>query len=65
MKVKFIKCSDEQAQFGGGVDPRKYLVLNKVYEVVNKEVHSWYTMYYLKGFPSFYFFNSVCFEEVK
>ena len=64
MKVKFTECSDDQVKFAGGSDPREYLVLDKIYEVVRKEVHSWHTIYYIMvdgvGLP----FNSVCFCEI-
>lgn len=63
MKVKFVECSDEQASFCGGEDPREHLKINEIYELENVEVHSWHTRYFIKGFDGMWF-NSVCFEEV-
>ena len=62
MKVKYLGCTDAQANWGHGDDPRRFLDAGGSYDVDRKEVHSWHTLYYLKGFhlP----FNSVCFEEV-
>lgn len=62
MRVKFIGCSDAQANFGRGADPRKYLKVGKIYNRVKKEIHSWHTLYYLESFDAP--FNSVCFKEV-
>lgn len=61
MKVLFTECDDDQANWGRGKDPREYLTIGNTYTVVNKEVHSWHTLYYLEGFSVG--FNSVCFEE--
>ncbi len=62
IKVKFTECDDDQARFGRGADPRKFLELGKEYILMDKEIHSWHTLYYLEGFdPGF---NSVCFEDV-
>ena len=61
-RVKFIGCSDEQVQWGGCNDPRKYLDVNEIFEVVDTEVHKWHTKLMLKGQEGLKF-NSVCFEE--
>lgn len=62
MKVKYIGCDDAQANFGSGYDPRNLLVQGQVYELATQEVHSWHTLFYLKGIDGA--FNSVCFEEI-
>ena len=63
--VEFNGCSDAQANWGQGQDPRKHLLEGAKYEVVNEvvntEVHSWHTLYWLKGFEMP--FNSGCFED--
>lgn len=61
-KVKFVECDDDQARFGRGSDPRDFLEIGKEYTLVDKEIHSWHTLYYLQGFNEG--FNSVCFEDV-
>ena len=61
MKVLFKECCDDQAGFGGSHDPRKYLEMGKTYTLVDKEVHSWHTLYFLEGHEVG--FNSVCFED--
>ena len=64
MKVKYNGCTYDQANFGGGSDPRMLLEIGKIYEVVNKEVHSWHTLYYIMVDGVGLSFNSVCFSEV-
>jgi len=64
MKVKYIGSNIEQARWGNNNDPYGLLNLNQIYEVLDKEVHSWHTKLILKEFPKLKF-NSVCFEEVK
>lgn len=62
MKVKFIGCSEEQANYGVMMkNPNEFLEVGKKYELERKEVHDWYTKYFLKEFPG-KAFNSVCFE---
>lgn len=62
-KVKFIGCSDEQARFGQSQDPRKILIVGSTYICDEEEIHSWHTVYFLRGIkPGF---NSVCFEEIE
>lgn len=62
MKVKYLGCTDDQAKWGSGQDPRKSLVEGQVYELEFEDEHSWHTLYYLEGIDGG--FNSVCFEEV-
>ena len=62
MKVKYIGCSEHQANFGKCNDPRGLLTEWQKYELINKEVHSFHTLYYLQGFED-YGFNSVCFVD--
>lgn len=64
IKVKYIGCSDEQAIWGKTADPRKSLTIGKIYELERKEICSWHTLYFLKGFDIGKGFNSVCFEKV-
>ncbi len=61
-KVKFNGCSDTQANWGRGADPRLHLKKEQEYELDRTEVHSWHTLYYLKGITEG--FNSVCFSDV-
>lgn len=63
MKVKFYGCSDAQANWGSGSDPRKYLTQGQEYEVEKEEVHSWHTLLFLKGIEGSKGFNSACFQE--
>jgi len=64
MKVKYLgKTTDDQVQWGGNDDPRKFLLINAVYEVKNKYVHTWHTKLELHMYPGKYF-NSVNFKEV-
>ena len=60
MKVKFIECLDEQARFGQSDDPRKALTVGHTYDVDDVEVHTWHTLYHIRGGK----FNSTCFEEI-
>ncbi len=71
MKVKFTGATNAQVNFGkGGKDPRDYLQIGEVYDLDKKEVHSWYTFYYIwtsvsdKDKMELTPFNSVCFEEI-
>ena len=72
MKVKFNGASDTdtQANFGGGKDPREYLEVDEIYDVVKEEVHSWRTLYHIwasisdKDKMRLTPFNSVCFTKV-
>ena len=63
MKVKFIKSSNEQVKWGNNDDPSKYLKEGNIYDVMNKEVHSWHTKIILKDFPDKKF-NDVSFEYI-
>lgn len=49
MKVKYLGASEEQIRWGGNDDPRPLLTLGQVYEVEEKEVHSWHTKIRLVG----------------
>lgn len=62
MKVRYLGCSDEQARWGQCKDPRPHLTVNHIYNLVDTEVHSWHTLYFVEGFKDG--FNSCCFEEV-
>ena len=63
MKPFFVKyngeASDEQVNWGSNTDPRGLLNTENVYKVINVEVHSWHTKYYLEGIEGK--FNSVHF----
>lgn len=63
VKVKYVGCSDEQANWGNNDDPRDILTEGEIYTLSDKEVHSWHTKYSIEGFKGQ--FNSVCFEEVE
>lgn len=63
VKVRYNGCTEAQANWGHGVDPRPLLTEGLVYTLIREpEVHSWHTLYWLKGYVGP--FNSVCFEEV-
>ena len=62
MKVIFKECSNTQANWGSGADPRKFLTIGETYDLLEEEVHSYHTLFYLYGFREG--FNSVCFEKV-
>lgn len=61
MEIRYKGCSDTQANFGRGDDPRKYLTVGQTYKLLRTDIHSWHTLYYLEGFED-KGFNSVCFE---
>ena len=63
MKVKYVGASLSQIRWGGNDDSRGVLTVGKIYEVVDKEIHSWHTKYTLKGHEDKKF-NSVCFERI-
>ena len=63
MKVRYNDCTDTQANWGRGVDPRPILQEGQEYEVDRTETHTWHTLYFLKGFAKP--FNSVCFTEIE
>lgn len=60
-KVTFWDCSDGQANFGSGKDPRGLLEKGKEYDVANIDIHDWYTLYYIKVNNKLVPFNSGCF----
>ena len=60
MRVKFMGCSDAQANWGNCNDPRKDLFVGEQYEA-EPEIHSWHTKYWIHGTA----YNSACFEEVE
>ncbi len=63
MRVRFVGLVDEPSiRWGNHADPRGLLQEGCLYEVERKEVHSWHTKIFLKGFPGKQF-NSVWFEE--
>lgn len=59
----YTGCEDDQ-QPGICRDPRKFLAAYKEYQIVGKEVYSWYTVYELKGHEGIPF-NSVYFKKRK
>jgi hypothetical protein len=63
MKVKYLGATDEQVMWGSNDDPRLYLEIGQIYEVYNKEVHSWHTKLILANYTKLKF-NSVSFEEI-
>ena len=62
-KVKYTGSTLDQVRWGANNDPNEVLVPGEIYEVEDREVHSWHTKLTLVGFPGFKF-NSVSFEEV-
>lgn len=62
IKVRYIGASDAQVLWGNCDDPRDVLVEGEVYEVEDREAHTWHTKLSLVGVEGQ--FNSVCFEEV-
>ena len=61
--VKFLGCSNAQATYAGGADPRKLLEKGKTYDVVNIIVYDWHTHYYIEVNGEPIPFNSSCFGE--
>lgn len=61
--VRFVAADDGQVRLGGNDDPRKYLRLNGVYEVVKRDVHHWHTRVTLAGYPE-QRFNAVHFDPL-
>lgn len=65
MKVTFSGCSDAQATFAGGVDPRGILTPGQTYDVVQREVFDFHTHYHIEVDGKLIAFNSGCFGEWK
>lgn len=63
-KVTFIGATREQVTWGSRKDPNEHLRVGEVYELVDKNVYSWHTDYFLKGFPGLNF-PAAAFEIVK
>ena len=61
MRVKYIGASIEQVNWGGNDDPRYLLTVGSIYEVAEREAHSWHTKITLKDFPGKKF-NDASFE---
>jgi len=64
MKAKYTGATIEQIRWGNNDDPRGLLEEGRIYEVLEKEVHSWHTKLKLKGFSSMKF-NSANFELIE
>lgn len=62
LQVTFNGCSDAQANWGQGEDPRELLKEGETYEVVDKEVHSWHTLFFIEVNGEEMGFNSSCFD---
>jgi hypothetical protein len=62
LQVTFNGCSDAQANWGQGEDPRGLLKEGDTYEVINKEVHSWHTLFFIEIGGKELGFNSSCFD---
>lgn len=60
--LRYVGCSDYQANWGGCDDPRTILESGTIYHAAKFEVHSSHTKVKLTGLKGLY--NSVCFEEV-
>lgn len=63
MKVRFDGSCIEQVRWGENDDPSDLLTIGEVYEVLNKEVHSWHTKIILVDFPEKKF-NSCSFTTI-
>ncbi len=63
MRVTFSGCSDAQATYCGGVDPRGVLTPGQQYEVVRTEVFDCHTHYHIEVDGKLIPFNSGCFGE--
>ena len=63
-QVRFIGTDDMQVQWGSNADPRKCCIINKVYNVKCREIHSWHTKIELEEFPG-KLFNNIGFKSVK
>jgi len=63
-KVLFNGCSDAQAEWGRGEDPRDYLQIGRIYTVHKIEIHSWHTLWYIFIEEKELAFNSCCFERL-
>ena len=61
MRAIFIGCSKEQHNWGGHTGDHESLEIGKEYKVEKREVHSFHTKIFLKGFDGS--FNSVCFVD--
>ena len=62
-QVTFSGCSNMQATYGGGVDPRGVLTPGQTYEVVRVEVFDWHTHYHIEIDGKLLAFGSGCFGE--
>ena len=60
--VKFIGCSKEQIRWGNNDDPNGVLMVEKIYKVVEVDIHSQHTKISVQGVLGR--FNSVCFASV-
>ena len=63
-KIKYIGCTDSQANWGCTDDPRGMLIKGDIYIIDWIDVCDSHTDIYLEKFPSFKF-NSVSFEGVE
>ena len=61
-QVKFVGCSESQSRWGGPYGDHSKLEVNKIYTVIDKEIHSQHTKLFLEETGECY--NSVCFERV-
>lgn len=61
--VRYNGATTKQAKFGRSDDPRNILNKGVEYVLVDKIIHSWHTLFILKGYEQ-YKFNSVCFTEL-
>lgn len=59
--VRFTDDHPSISRWGRGADPRGTLVIGQLYRVVNVEIHSYHTLYYLEGYGEPY--NSCHFED--
>jgi len=60
-KVRYLGCSEDQANWGNYDDPRKYLTKGETYEIIAIDIHKFHTKITLAGHDRLQF-NSVVFE---
>lgn len=62
MKVRLIEHNSEnQMKYRNYDDTRTHLEIGKEYELEDRQIQAYYTVYVIKGHK----FNSVCFETVE
>ena len=63
IKVKYTGACQAQINWGSNDDPRDVLTVGVIYDVAEREVHSWHTKIILVGFED-KVFNDASFEYI-